>query len=106
MACQMCGLSQQVTDDDGQLHVTVPVTDVPTGTTVQLQLACDVSGDEHQVAVESITDADGNPVTFDDATAERANRLIDFVARSELCGKPGVCPTAVVEAADELRQVA
>lgn len=101
-----CGRCEYASGGDGRgsFEVTVPISDIETGTAGIATLLCAVSSGGHRVELKDWTDAGGRAILPTEEVQQRLLVVLDALADQKVCGNHQICPADVVRIVEELNR--
>ena len=89
-------------DKIGSFDITVPITDLTTGTCQLATLQCAVSTEEHRLKLLDWNLESDNTTRVSDDFQRRMSAVLAFIAEHKICGNRKLCPAEVVEIVQRL----
>ena len=97
--CEHCMYQKQ--DGRGCFDITVPISDIATGTSGQATLHCTLSAERHNVELTQWQDAYNRLIQITESIQNRVASALGFVADRRICGNRNLCPSEVIRVVEE-----
>lgn len=93
--CERCEFASS--DGRGSFEVTVPLSDIATGTEGTAKLLCSVSSERHEVELKEWNDFGTHPIRPTLEIQKRLGAALAHVASHRICGNRKICPSKIVQ---------
>ncbi|MGB5563993.1 MAG: hypothetical protein WBN02_16935 [Sedimenticolaceae bacterium] len=98
-----CGCCEYASCDGRDcFEVTVPISDIETGTAGNAMLLCSISSGGHKVELKEWNDARGQAILPTEEVQQRLLAVLDALADKKVCGNHQICPADVVRIVEQL----
>ena len=81
----------------GSFEVTVPLSDIASGTEGTAKLLCSVSSERHEVVLKAWNDSETHPIKPSPEIEKRLGAALAHVAKHRICGNRTICPFEIVQ---------
>lgn len=93
-----CGRCEYASSNGrGCFEVTVPLSDIATGTEGTAKLLCSVSSERHEVELKEWNDSATHRIRPSSEIQQRLFAVLAHVANHRICGNRKICPSEVVQ---------
>ena len=89
--------------NDGRscFDITVPISDIETGTSGQAALRCTVTAERHNIQLIKWQDTDDHLIEATENLKHRISSALNYVSDHRICGNRNICPSEVIRIVEE-----